>query len=169
MKKLVILLVMMFIASNVAYALTSSKDVTMSVTVNSQFALSVSKTAIDFGSVVDNTSAGPDFVDVSTVVSTGNSWTLKFKHTGMKSGAYEIPADNIYMLFTKDAGASGTPNATYTTTAAFPADNVEALLYTSAANEIGSYTHNATVSMYVPSLQKGGAYTDTMTFTLTES
>lgn len=167
MKKLLIALIIGLFVCGTAYAAQDQKTITLNLGVGSVFELSVGTASLDFGTVAENTSSDPKFTSVTTKTNTGNSWTLKFQHSGMKKGSDEIPSVNIYLEFAKDAATTGT--GYYSSTAAFPADSTDTPLYESAAGEIGNFVHNATFSVFVPSLTPSGAYADTVTLTMIET
>lgn len=170
MKKLITIAIVLLMAG-VAYAASDNEPIATSVNVTSEFYIEVSAATADFGNVAQGASAAaPITIGVDCYSNTGNSWTVNVAGPALThdvDGVTIIPSNPNLNVYGFKTDGDGSVQAPYTAATALPA--VAANIYASAANDTGLDTFNLELpAMTVPANQKAGAYSTTITLTMTE-
>lgn len=171
MKKLIAITIVLVMACGVAYAqATDSENIATSVNITSEFSIDISAAVADFGNVAQGASAAAGVtIGVTCYANTGNSWTVNVAGGALlhTDAVTTIPSDPNLKLYGFKTAGDGSVSAPYTTAQALP--SVAANIYASAADDTGQDTFNLEIpAMTVPADQKAGAYSTTVTLTMTE-
>lgn len=170
MKKLITLTIVALMAFGVGVAYGAASDqelLSTSVTVNSEFYMTLSANILDFGAVNQGASAAPSTIGVTNYSNTGNTWTVVISGPDLlhTDGVWTIPSDPNLQLYGFKTGGDGSVNIT----AATPLPAVATTIYSSAANDTGQDTWNLEFpGVSVPADTKAGAYSTTITLTMSE-
>lgn len=170
MKKLIVMTVMLSMACGVAFAAPDTENILTSVNVTSEFYMNVSANIADFGSIAQGGSAASaKVVAVNCYSNNGVSWLVKLSGAALKhtDAVATIPSDPNLKVYVTKSGGVGAIKAPYSAAQALPA--ADATIYEETALARGLADFNLCLpAMTVPLDQKAGAYSTTITLTMTE-
>lgn len=168
MKKIIAIAIVLLMAG-VAYAASDSEPIATSVNVTSDFYIDVNAAVANFGNVAQGgAAAAPITIGVTCYSNTGKAWSVNvagpaLTHTDLVS---TIPSSNLNIYGAKSGGIGDVPLAMQSAT---PLPAIAANIYEAAAPALGGAGWNLHLpAMTVPLDQKAGAYSTTITLTMTE-
>lgn len=170
MKKLIVIAIVLLMASGVAYAVSDSEPIATSVNVTPDFYINVSAAVANFGDVAQGgAAAAPITIGVTCYSNNGLAWSVNvagpaLTHTDLVT---TIPSNPNLQLYGFKTGGIGDVTLAFVSAAPLPA--IAANIYEAAAPGLGLGTWNLELpAMTVPADQKAGAYSTTITLTMTE-